>query len=48
MNPVTSSDQKPEKNQSLKEAVNTLKFFNHRVREELKNRPKKSPPTSSQ
>jgi hypothetical protein len=48
MNPVTSSNPKPEKNQNLKEAVNTLKFFNYRVREELKNRPKKSVPTSSQ
>lgn len=48
MNSVTSSNPKPEKNQNLKDAINTLKFFNHRVREELKNRPKKSPPTSSQ
>jgi hypothetical protein len=48
MNPEISSSPKPEKNQNLKEAVNTLKFFNHRVREELKNRPKKSVPTSAQ
>ena len=34
------SSQKLEKNPQLKEAVNVLKFFNVRIRKELKNREK--------
>ncbi len=41
MNPETLSSPKPEKNQKLKEAINTLKFFDHRIRKEVKNREKK-------
>jgi hypothetical protein len=38
MNKETSSPQKPEQNGKLKEAINTLKFFDHRVRQTLKER----------
>ncbi len=41
MKKETSSPQKQEKNQ-LKSALNTLKLFDHGVRDQLKNRDKKS------
>lgn len=42
MKKETSSKQNPEKNQ-LKNAINTLKFFDHRVREQMKNKEKSVP-----
>lgn len=34
----TLSLKAPEKNETLKEGINTLKFFDHRLREALKER----------
>ena len=47
INPENSFKKPQEKNQNLKDAINTLKFFDHRIRQEVKNREKQKTPTSS-
>jgi len=45
MNTEKSLPQKPEKKDNLKEAIQTLEFFNARIRKELKNRENKQSPS---